>query len=64
MEGREFVIACSESNVVRQRIFAGGKFVYSQSVWGKDEKAVQSPDAEKFFNLFMLRKEGEGKGQQ
>ena len=64
MEGREFVIEYSENNVVRQRIFAGGKFVYLQSVWGKDEKAVQSPDAEKFFNSFMLRKEGEGKGSK
>jgi hypothetical protein len=35
MEGREYIIEHSKDNVVRDRIFAGGKFVYSQSVWGK-----------------------------
>jgi hypothetical protein len=64
MEGREFVIEHSKDNVSRERIFAGGKFVYSQSVWGKDEKAVQSQEAEKFFKSFKLSKENEAKGSK
>jgi hypothetical protein len=62
LEGREFVIEVSKDNVVRERIFAGGKSVYSLDVWGKDQKAMESPDAEKFFNSFKLGKEIEGTG--
>jgi hypothetical protein len=61
LEGREYVIYYSEGNVSRTRDFAGGKEVYSLSVWGRDEEAVGSADAEKFFNSFQLSKTAEGK---
>ena len=61
LEGSEYVIYFSEGNVSRTRDFAGGKEVYSLTVFGNDEKAVGSPDAEKFFNSFQLSKTAEGK---
>ncbi len=61
MEGREYVLEVSKDNVVRDRTFAGSKFVYSLTVWGKDERALQSQDAEKFFKSFKLKKEAETK---
>jgi hypothetical protein len=54
--GREFVIQVSKSNVVRCRVFLVRDRVINLQVWGQDEKAVRSKDAERFFRSLKVMK--------
>jgi hypothetical protein len=54
--GREFVVAVSEGNVLRCRVFLAGGKVINLQVWGRDEDAVRSKDAQRFLASLKFSK--------
>ena len=54
--GREFIVLISEGNTFRSRVFVAGKRVISLQVWGKDKDAVNSKEANAFFDSLKIAK--------
>jgi hypothetical protein len=59
LKGREFFVKVSKNNYVRFRAFVSGKHVYTIQVWGKDNEAVQSQDADKFLKSFVVKRKSD-----
>jgi hypothetical protein len=55
LTGREFFVKVSKNNYVRFRVYVSGKYVYNLQVWGTNNEAVQSQDADRFLKSFVVK---------
>jgi hypothetical protein len=52
--GSEFLVSISPDNFLRSRVYLSDRCVISLQVWGKDETAVRSHDADAFLSSLQL----------
>src|SRR5262245_49783203 len=56
LPGREFIIKFSGKNFLHCCVYLAGNQVINLQVWGKDQQAVSSKDAAKFFKSLKIGK--------